>query len=483
MASNQEEIVVKSMNLYINSNDRARIANGGKDNGIISVPFKNIDFEAKENQYLRLTLNQFVCANQFDRNISPNNEFSIYIGSSIKTPEELITAGCPNVVAVDGGSLFSGQLLMPRYDSYPDITLDLANAIGIGLNPIYNSTVATNTTTGFEYKIIRNSGNGRSVPSQSENYLVLDYDTPNGSPAIPNNYDNIGYYQQSGEKILTTVLTIRNKAGAFPQTNWDNTVDGTAFGIFFSNNNDTFLQVGGKPSDLTNFRGFTREAEVCGTGAALDSNPNLYDLPTSLLGLGGLFGTVTISTTLVTDDTLTISFSARCPMTINTEPLLYLRSNLVSRNHATSNFNETQSTPDPTDTEPTNVLATFPINNDTIFYQNGGADIFQMDIMARTIQNLELFLTDKHGNTEWRTVPYRSTTSYTSNINFTALFKLSIIERPVIAVNVAGDESQGLAPPRFTSNVLQYANDGKDYSTNNISTRMATMQFGRTRRN
>ena len=37
MASNQEEIVVKSMNLYINSNDRARIANGGKDNGIISI--------------------------------------------------------------------------------------------------------------------------------------------------------------------------------------------------------------------------------------------------------------------------------------------------------------------------------------------------------------------------------------------------------------------------------------------------------------
>ena len=45
MATNQEEIVVKSMNLYINSNDRSRAAAGGTDDGVISVPFKNIDFE------------------------------------------------------------------------------------------------------------------------------------------------------------------------------------------------------------------------------------------------------------------------------------------------------------------------------------------------------------------------------------------------------------------------------------------------------
>lgn len=474
--ANQEEIVVKSMNLYINSNDRARSANGGKDNGVISVPFKNIDFEAKENQYLRLTLNQFVCANQFDRNISPNNAFSVYIGSSV-----IATGALPagsKATAVTSGSLLPAQLLLPRYDSYPDITLDLVNSIGIALNPIYGSTVSTNTTSGYEYKVIRNSGNGRTVPSYDA-YLFAEYDQPSGSPSIPNNYDNIGYYKQSGEKILTTVLQIRNKAGAFPNINWDNTADDTAFGIFFGSNNDTYLQVGGKPTDLTNFSTFLVEAGKCATGAVLDDTPAVFDLPESITGLGGLFGSVAISQTGGSaNDTLTISFSARCPMMLNTEPLLYLRSNLLSRNHATSNFNETQSTPDPQDTEPTNVLATFPINNDTIFYQNGGSNIFELDVMARSIQNLELFLTDKHGNTEWRTVPYRSTTSYTSNINFTALFKLQIIERPVISVNVTSEEQQGLPPARFTGNVLSRANGGRDDTTNNINTRMVGLQFG-----
>ena len=183
--ANQEEIVVKSMNLYINSNDRSRAAAGGTDNGVISVPFKNIEFEAKENQYLRLTLNQFTCSNQFDRNISPNNAFSIYIGSSV-----IATAALPaalNATAVTSGSLFSGQLLMARYDTYADITLDLANAVGIALNNIYGSTVTSNTTSGYEYKITRNSGNGRPVPSTSANYLIMDYDTGAGTPSLPNN--------------------------------------------------------------------------------------------------------------------------------------------------------------------------------------------------------------------------------------------------------------------------------------------------------
>ena len=481
MATNQEEIVVKSMNLYINSNDRSRAASGGTDNGVISVPFKNIDFEAKENQYLRLTLNQFTCSNQFDRNISPNNSFSIYIGSSV-----IATAALPaalQATAVTSGSLFSGQLLMARYDTYADITLDLANAVGIALNNIYGSTVASNTTSGYEYKITRNSGNGRPVPSTSPNYLVMEYATAAGTPSLPNNYDNIGYYQQSGEKILTTNIQIRNKAGAFPNLNWDNTADATAFGIFFGDNNDTYLQVGGKPTTLSSFSTFLQEANKCATGAILDANPANFDLPESITGLGGLFGGLTLSQTGGTaNDTLTISFSSRCPMILNTEPLLYLRSNLVSRNHSTSNFNETQGTPDPQDTEPTNIVATFPINNDTVFYENGGSDIFQLDIMSRNIQNLELFLTDKHGNTEWRTVPYRSTTSYTSNISFTALFKLSIIERPVISVNVVGEEQQGLPPARFTSNVLRRANGGKDDTTNNINTRMAGLQFQRSQR-
>ena len=480
MATNQEEIVVKSMNLFVNSNDRARTAQGGQDNGKISVPFKNINFECQENQFLRLTLQQFTTSNQFDRNIAPNNLFSVYIGDAIKTTADLEAAGVPNPIQVTDGTLYNGELLMARYDTYADITLDLINAVAIALDPIYPSSPASNTSSDYEYKIVRNSGNGRSVPSSGP-YAYVEYDTPAGTPSIPNNYDNIGYYQQSGEKLMTTQLTLRNKDGtAFPDT-FNNAANNTAFGLFFGNSNDTYLQVGAKPTDLTNFQGFLSEATRCATGQVIDPDTIAGDpdfSPDSNIGLGGLYGKVSYSNTGgVANDTLTISITQRCPMVLNTEPLLYLRGNLISNNHATSNYNELQSTPDPQDTEPTNIIGAFPINSDTIYYENHGTDIFTMDIMSRTIQNLELFLTDRHGNADWRTIPFKSTTTFTSNISFTALFKLSIIERSVIIPNVMGEQGVGLPPARFTSNVLRTPNNGQDFTTNNINTRMASLQF------
>ena len=483
MATSQAEIVVRSMNLFVNSNDRSRTSAGGQDNGKISVPFKNIDMECAENQFLRLTLQQFTTQNQFDRNIAPNNAFSVYIGDQIKTTTQLVTAGAASPTPVIDGTLLKAQLLLPRYDTYADITLDLANAVGITLNPVYGSTPASNTTSGYEYKVVRNSGNGRSVPSNAS-YLYLEYDTPVGAPSRPNNYENIGYYQQSGEKLFTTQLTIRNKEGAFPDT-FDNSADGTAFGLFFGDSNDTYLQVGAKPTKLTSFAGFLAESTKCATGQSLDPD-NLSGTPDfspgTLIGVGGLYGGVAYSTTGgTTNDTLTITFSSRCPLVLNTEPLVYLRSNLVSRNHATSNYNELQGTPDPQDTEPTNIVASFPINADTIFYENHGTDLFTLDIMARSIQNLELFLTDRHGNSEWRITPYKSTTTFTSNISFTCIFKISIVERPSIVSHMSTEEQVGLPPPRFTSNVLRSANGGANFTTNNNTTRMAGLQFRRPR--
>ena len=480
---NSAEIEVKSLNLFINSNDRSRIAAGGQDDGKISIPFKNIQVEAGENQFLRLTLNQFVCANQFDRNISPNNTFSVYIGDNIKTTTQLTSAGVNQPVQVTDGTLFTGELLMPRYDTYADVTLDLINAIGIALNPIYGSTPSSNSGSGYEYKIVRNGGNGRGVPSNAP-YLYVEYDTAAGTPSLPANYNNLGYYQQSGEKIMTTQLTLRNKAGgAFPDT-FNNSANNTALGLFFGNNNDTYLQVGAKPTDLTNFQGFLSEATRCATGQVIDADTIAADpdfSPSSSIGLGGLYGSVAYSNTGgVSNDTLTISISQRCPLVLNTEPLLYLRGNLVSTNHATSNYNQLQATPDPQDTEPTNIIGAFPINNDTVYYENTGNDIFKMDISARSIQNLELFLTDRHGNADWRVIPYKSTTTFTSNISFTAIFKLSVIERAVIQTTPpSADSGLSLPPPRFTSNILNTANGGKNETYDNINTRMASLQFGR----
>ena len=467
--ANSDEIVVKTVNLFLSSNDRSRAVNN-PDNGRINIPFKNLPFQAQANQSLRVSVMQFAASNQFDRCIAPNNQFQLFIGSSVKTFTELQNAECANPVAVAGGTLIGAQLLMPRYDDYASVGLDFINAVAIALQPIYPSTQSG--TTGFDYQITRISGGGRAVPGNGS-YL---YNTiaPNTAPALPNSWGTVGNFTQNGEKVMTLTMTITNRSGSnFPDQNWNQAVDTTAFGVFFSNANDTYIQVGGKPSNLENFPGFNAAASDCARGAVIDGGSG-DDLPANLTGLGGVYGGI-----VAVGPTLTITISQRCPMVLTTEPLIYLRSNIMSGNHATSNMNEKNTTPDPQDTENTNILAAFPINNDTIFYQeaSGESPTFFMDAASKSINNLELFLSDRHGNTDFRLYPNHSTTSYTSNISFTCLLRLQIIEKPVIEQASTVAEQQGLPPARFHSRPLVQPDGGVnsvlDTSKNRLASRRA----------
>ena len=443
---NSDEIIVKTVNLFVSSNDRSRCTNN-PDNGKINIPFKNLPFEAKTNQSLRMSVMQFTSANQFDRCIAPNNQFQIYIGSAVKTTVELQNAGCANPTVVSGGTLIGAQLLMPRYDNYADVALDFINAIAIALEPIYPSTQSG--STGFEYQITRLSGGGRVVPGNGS-YLFNSI-APGVAPAQPYTWGTIGNFSQNGEKVMTVTMTITNRSGSdFPDQNYNQTIDNQAFGIFFSDTNDTYLQVGGKPSKMSEFPGFLIAAANCARGAVIDGSTG-DDLPANSIGMGGVYGSI-----VAVGPTLTIQISQRCPMVLTTEPLLYLRTNIVSSNHATSNMNEVQGTIDPQDTEPTNILASFAINNDVIFFQESAGDspAFFMDASSKSINNLELFLTDRHGNTDFRLFPNHSTTSYTSNISFTCMLRLQIIEKPVIESNSNIQEQQGMPPARFHSRPL-----------------------------
>ena len=467
---NSNEIVVKSTNLFVSSNDRSRSVSNN-DDGTINIPFKNLPFHTEgPHQTLRISVMNFCAPNQFDRSVSPNNVFSLFIGSAVKTTTEIQNAGCSNPTAVQGGTLIGAQLLLPRYSSYSDIGLDFINAVAIALEPLYPSTESG--ATGFDYQITRLSGGGRTVPGNGS-YL---YNTiaPGVAPPLPNSWATVGNYTQNGAKVLTMTMTITNRSGsAFPDANWNQAVDDTAFGVFFDTSNDTYQQLGGKPTNLSAFPGFTAAAQKCAQGVVLDGVPGV-DLPLNLVGLGGVYGGISVD-----GATLTITVSQRCPMVLTTEPLIYLRTNIASSNHSTSNMNEKASTPDPQDTEPSNILATFPINDDIIYFQEASGEypVFSIDASAKSLNNLQLFLTDRHGNSDFRLFPNHSSTSFTSNLSFTCMLRLQVIERPVIEQALTIPTQQGLPPPRYHSHPLVQPDGGKDTMLDTAKNRLAARRM------
>jgi hypothetical protein len=365
------------------------------------------------------------------------------------------------------GSLVQGQLLLPRYDTYSDVQLDLINSVGIALNPIFPST-PDGSASGFSYTYTRLSGGGRTAPS-NESFLYSSIQ-PGIAPALPDTWSNLGHFTQNGERVLTATLEITTRDGsAFPVATWFDTSSGnlndtTAFGLFFSNSSDTYLQCGAKPSDLSGtWQGFSVMSSLCSTGA--------LGAPASYYGLGGVWGSVNVGGT--SNQTLTITITQRCPIVLVPSPLLFLRTNLVSQTYASNNFNEQNNTPDPSDLESSNILATIPIQNDVLFFQesNNAHPTFFLDTKARNIASMELFLTDRHGNTEFRLFPLHSITSFTTNLSFSCLLRIQVIANAVIErpLSVATYENQ--APARLASQPLTQVTKNSYYD--NPTTRLA----------
>lgn len=461
---NTPELVVRNVNLFVDSTDRSRSFRN-PDDGTLAIPLTNIpNLQCGPGQHIRLSLSMFSCPNQFDRTISPNNNFQIFIGSSVKTyPELVAVVPAGGAQQVSDGTLVGAQLNMPRYDTYSDVALDLINSVGIALNPIYPSTESG--STGFEYTITRISGGGQTVPGDGS-YLYSSIQA-GAAAALPDTWANVGHFTQNGERVLTTTLTITQRDGSnFPDQNYyqyDGSgllIDTTGFGLFFTNTSDTYLQVGAKPSDMTNWLGFSPMGNLCGLGSTT--------APPGTASLGGMWGSISAS-----GPTLTISITQRCPIVLVPSPLIYLRTNLMSQNYACSNLNERNATPDPSDLEQTNVFAVFPIQNDIIFFQesNNAHPTFFLDTQARTISSLELFLTDRHGNTDFRLFPLHNVTSFTSNLSFIALLRLQVIERAVVPSPLSVAEYEGQEPARLASGPL--IRETKNHFLNNPTTRLA----------
>ena len=77
------EFEVSRSNLYINSNNRSRAPYTIQDDGKIKLNLDAMNVEASDSQFLRISLLQFSCSNTFDRHISPNTNFYIYVGDQI----------------------------------------------------------------------------------------------------------------------------------------------------------------------------------------------------------------------------------------------------------------------------------------------------------------------------------------------------------------------------------------------------------------
>ena len=141
------EFEVSRSNLYINSNNRSRAPYTIQDDGKIKLNLDAMDVEASDSQFLRISLLQFSCSNTFDRHISPNTNFYIYVGDQINNT--LTTQTVP----MTGGNLIQCYLLGARYNSYSDIFLDVVNATLTGLGRVY-------PTSGHTYSVTRFSGGG-----------------------------------------------------------------------------------------------------------------------------------------------------------------------------------------------------------------------------------------------------------------------------------------------------------------------------------
>ena len=154
-------------------------------------------------------------------------------------------------------------------------------------------------------------------------------------------------------------------------------------------------------------------------------------------------------------------------------PLLFVRSNLVSQTYAGNNFNEQNTTPDPSDLESSNILATIPIQNDVLFFQesNNAHPTFFLDTKARNLSSIELFLTDRHGNSEFRLFPLHSVTSFTTNLSFSCLLRIQVIANAVVERPLSLATYENQAPPRLASQPLTQVTKNSYYD--NPTTRLA----------
>ena len=202
--SNQEEIVVSRRNIFLNSEDRNADINSDKAyNGqTMTIPLQNLNIIASDNQFIRLKLESFMAPNSFDNHSASNQSIYAFFGANL-LPKASDATPLPD------NELVHSYLIMPRYTTFQDIMTDVTNAIALNFQEAGFSQADWNYTfngvwgqgTALYPATLRDG----VLPPQAFNAIPAS--TP-GLPDIPQTYDSIGYYSQSGYNGLVGQFTL-----------------------------------------------------------------------------------------------------------------------------------------------------------------------------------------------------------------------------------------------------------------------------------
>lgn len=454
---------ISRRHLFINSTDRSRSPFTISDDGKLRLDLDTLGetAHAEDNQFIRLSLLQFSMENMFDRHLAPANIFYMYIGSTI-TPSTTFTG--LSYTALPAGTLVPCFLLGARYDRFANIMLDLTNAVAQSLKYLY-------PTSNNTYSVTRLSGNGWTYATTNGSNAThlgsvnapLDF-----TPAIPETIDELGEFRQSGTRILTSVLKLQyTGGGAHPaKATMDNTSDERAFGFIFENDNNCYKTCGATPAAVTADMKYLETAAFLSTGLGVAPDS------TTPTALGSLNGKFSFETTAVTDDTLVLTISNRCPMQLDVSNMVYLRTNAIGKQYETANFSS-DTVQDPAVVQSSQILAAIPAQLNTLYYNlSGGEPVFTIDLDQRTLHQLELYLTNEFGDSQWRSNAY--TLSYfLTNISFMCALRLSVFQKPVTPTDEAKFDEDNSIPARFVSQPMVFPDHGADRYVNNVNTLLA----------
>ena len=473
MSSNESEIVIRRLNLFLNSEDRNNDLQG--ENQVtgqsLSVPLQGLNVVAGDNQFIRIKLQSFACNNTFDNHSSSDQRSYMFMGTNA-IPKTIDNADLPTAV------LPHNYLLLSSYNTYSDVMADTTNMVA----RLFQQSGYTTTDWIYTFTQMRGVGNELASP--------LFADDPADKPSN-GGYDSIGYYRQNGVKCLLGQFTMeQNKQLFWGEANsgtntppgstgvgtgiaFNNTAVATSFFVTCAQSSDIYLLLGGRKqpyssSDLSSLTAFTNNPNGIPTGSSAgDSSKQLLNVACTYSTTG---------TGAATKTTITVSVSTVFRMQLQVENQLYLRTNLLSTNYQTDNFNQRGGVQSSTALSASNILASFAMNTNIIYYVNEGSNTWILDISQRNIPHLELFLTNKHGEPLTLDSPVPDF-QQTYNLSFQCCLRVEIVERAMIQSTNPARDLDGYSAPRFGGNVLSKQSQGRDLQRNSVFTKLAQMNL------
>lgn len=451
---NAPEFTVRRLNLFLNSEDRTNDVESDTQlkGGSIRVPLDNLNLHASDNQFLRLSIQSFTCANTFDNHLAFDQRSYLYIGKD-NVPKNA-DGDTPTAVFTHA------YLTMPDYRDYTSLMIDATQMIATQWQVAFPPAAWT-----LAYTDLR--GFGDSTPSVSAG----SFPGPAGNP--PLSYSNVGEFRQNGVKALLGQFTLTQTAPQFygdagsgtTFPTFDNTTLDSSFALTSARSSDIYMLLGGRKSRLTTQNlSSTTEYEldaILGTSAT-DTSKQLLNVTVEVANISGVLYKITV----------TVSTVLRMQLQVNN--LLFLRTNLTTSSYATDNMNQREGVQKSTEVSSSNIFGCFALSSGVIHYENSGGKQWVIDIAQRSIPQLTLFLTNKDGVQPGIDNPGASTPQ-DFNLSFQVALSVEVVERASVVSTHPQRDLQGQMPARFNG-PWTVQNFGRSTNTEGVFIDQASMR-------